>query len=1289
MHLHSLAAYLPEDRYRALADGKTLPDRSRGSCLFADISGFTSLTESLTYTLGPRRGVEELIRQINEVYDALIAVVELYGGSVISFAGDAIICWFDGDGAREAVTAALELQKAMDGFPALEIKVAVTTGPARRFVVGNPSVQRLDVLSGETIARLEILEQMTCPGSVIVDAITAAVLEEALVMASWCVAESGERFAVVQELTSAASQIVPQPLPALEAESLRPWILPAVWEREQNGHGLFLTELRPAVAFFLNFSGLDYDADDEAPAKLNEFVVQVQALLNRYEGVLLQVNMGDKGSYLYGLFGAPTAHEDDAWRAVQAAWELQWLAMGQLWLTGVQIGITQGVLRTGAYGGTRRHIYGALGDEVNLAARLMQAAGSGQVLLSNPVYQAVKAAFSCESLPLFQVKGKNDWIEVWQLVSPVPHNSIRRHEPVYALPMVGRERELLLVSEKLNLALEGRGQMVGIVAEAGMGKSRLVSKIVGMAAARGMPVYYGAAQSFGTHNPYLVWRDIWREFFGLDPTQPILDQIEAVEQTLAGIDPLFVQRAPLLDIVLDLAIPENDLTQNLDARQRNESLTALLVDCFKAFASRSPLVLILEDLHWMDALSYDLLKAIGRNLAGWPVLFVMAYRPPEVDQLPSSYSACFTEIVLSELTAEECRQLIESKAGHYYPEINRSLPSRLVERMLDQAQGNPFYLEELFNYLRDHDLNPYNPKTVDQLELPDSLHMLILSRIDQLSEREKAVLKAASIIGRVFKVSWLQGYYPALGELSEIAADLDHLERLDITPLDSREPELVYMFKHIITQQVAYESLPYATRAQLHEQLAQYLEATCFDALPLDMLAYHYGLSDNLPKTVEYLQRAAQAAQAAFANDAALDYYERLLPLLTRPEERIELQLTWGAVLELIGQWDRAETHYWDALTIAQAQEVTAATIRSRLALGKLLCQRADYAVALKWLEGAKAEVESSGDQSSLGPIEIEMGFVYLRQGDMDLAEQYLKDGFVLARQVGDRFAIARALNLLGNLSFYRGEYDAAGSFYAESLALKRELGDWGGICRTLCNLGMVAFYKNDYVASRAIHEEGLALSRKMGDKSLISALLSNFGDTVCMLGDYGTAQEVLEEGLGLVREIRDRWNETAILNSLGEVAFCQNLDGEAQTYFEEGLALAREIGDGSSIAFSHLCLGLVALVRRQGDEAGRLISEALRLHREIGHRAGTICDLIGMAGLAMDRDDPLRAAKLTGAAYALLGENPHMESIVRSIYDDTVAAARAALGPAAFDAARAEGAKLSIEEAVDCALEK
>src|SRR5919199_624384 len=890
-------AYIPIDRRLAIARGEELPDRSEGAALFADISGFTPLTEALVRALGPQRGAEELPRQLNLIYDALIAEVDRYRGSVIGFSGDAITCWFDGDTGLRATACALQMQQAMEQFAAvpipdgstatLAIKVAVATGPVRRFLAGDPEIQTIDVLAGATLDRLAGAEHHASKGEVVLAMQDGSALCDEVSVVEWRAdEETGQRLAVVDAL---AAPVAPAPWPrlspdALHDEQVDPWLLPPVSERLRSGLGEFLTELRPAVALFLRFGGIDYDADAEAGAKLDSYIRWVQGILVHYGGFLIQLTVGDKGSYLYAAFGAPLAHGDDAIRAITAALELRVPPPELNFIQNVQIGVSQGRMRTGAYGGVTRRTYGVLGDHVNLAARLMQNAPPGEVLVSAAAHKPAAEAFTWESLPPLRVKGKSEPVNVFRVVGTKDRHAVRLQEPRYGIPMVGRQAELVLFEQKLAEVLAGQGRIVAITAEAGMGKSRLLAELIRLASAQQLTVYGGECQSYGTHNSYLVWESIWQAFFDLDGTASLDEQVQRLEAQLAAIDPALVARLPLLGVALNLPIPDNDLTRSLDAKLRKASLEALLVDCVRARAQAGPLMFVLEDCHWLDPLSHDLLEAIGRAIADLPALIAIAFRPPEHEQLEAprvTQLPYCTVVPLTDFTPEEAAQLIGLKLAQL-GDSGAELPAAFVERITQRAQGNPFYIEELLNYLRDLEIDPADERALERLDLPTSLHSLILSRIDQLGEHQKITLKVASIIGRLFQFAWLWGVHPQLGEPPRVRADLDALSRIDLTPLDQPEPELTYLFKHIVTREVAYESLPYATRSVLHGQLGAFVERQYAQTLDqyVDLLAYHYDLSQNEPKKREYLRKAGEAAQKAYANDAAIDYYSRLLKVL-------------------------------------------------------------------------------------------------------------------------------------------------------------------------------------------------------------------------------------------------------------------------------------------------------------------------------------------------------------------------------------------------------------------------
>ncbi len=1173
--MDALLTYIPMDRRHALAQRVDLPDRTSGAALFADISGFTALTEALVIELGAQRGAEELTRYLNLVYDAIINEVHRYHGSVIAFAGDAITCWFDGDNGLRATASALAMQQQMSQFAEvrtpvgstvmLAMKAAVAAGPARRFLLGDPTIRLIDVLAGGTLERLANAEHQARKGDVVLDSATAQQLSDVLAIKEWTAnSEDTPGVAVIQGLRQPVAEMPWPPLPSTLAEAeIQPWLLRPVYERLRHGLGDFLAELRPTVALFVRFVGIDYDNDAMAGATLDRYIRWVQSVVERYAGTLIDVNMGDKGSYLYINFGAPLAHEDNAARAASAALELRQPPAGLEMIRGVQIGISQGRMRAGAYGGSTHRTYGVLGDEVNMAARLMMAAAPSQILVSEIAQRTIAADFMWKELPPMRVKGKREPVTVYALLSAQETKQVPLTLGRYMLPLIARQQELAELEAKLRLAQQGQGQIVSITSEAGLGKTRLVAELVKRAQAAGVTTYVGVCESFGIHSSYLVWESIWRGLFGLEAQGPLEQQVAHLQERLAAVDPLLAERYPLLGSVLNLSIPENELTRSLDAKTRKRALETLLVDYLRGRPWSTPLLFVLEDGHWVDPLSQDLLEVIGQAIVDLPVLIVLNYRPTTAEHLRNlqiNTLPYHTTIELAPLGATESAGLLQHKLEQLTGRPIQLDPD-LADRIVKQAEGNPFYIEELVNYLHYQGLHEGN-ESGRTVELPDSLQRLVLSRMDQLSEQQKITIKVASVIGRIFKAAWLPHIRPDLGEAQQIYHDLLVITRHEITAPDANETEITYLFKQAITQGVAYESLPYAVRAAMHEQIGQFIERAYPDQIEqfLDLLAYHYDHSENAEKRVEYLLRAGQAAQKNYANSAAIDYYQRALPLLTN-EQRLEMMLKLGQVLELDGQWQAAEVLYQQALTLASDAQDARAHARYETAIGEL----------------------------------------YRKQGHYEAAKQRFQQARSVFEAIQDQVGVGQVLHYSGTLAAQQGDYETARQRYQESLAIRRTLGDQTNIASLLSNLGILARFQKDYQAARSLHEESLAIRRASSDRWAIANSYNNLALVLRDQREHRSARAMLEESLRISRAVGDKWSIANTLTSLAEVALEQGDQPAVARFLAESLIINRALGEQRAIAFLLESCAVLAATQTQPQLALQLAATADTLRQTIG----------------------------------------------------------------------------------------
>lgn len=1162
--MSELSLYLPQDRVRALAMSASLPDRTSGSVIFADISGFTPLTDALRTALGARRGAEVLNVHLDAVYTALIAEVERFGGSVIGFAGDSITCWFDeaqGAPVQRGAACAFALQTAMLAFSAialpdgtttaLKLKVSLASGSARRFVVGDPGVYYVDTLAGATVARSAKGERLAQKGEVIADQASVDAADGLLNIREWRVdPEGGERFALVEAGESAPLAWEWQPRLACRDESIYDWVPKHLLDREHA----FLNEFRPCAAVFVRFIGIDYDSD-AAQDQLDQTVRLMQSLCARYDAAFVKITIGDKGSYAHLNLGALSKHEDDARRAVKLALELRTAARALGFLAPLQIGVTMGTMRVGTYGGSTRRAFDPLGNEVNLSARLMQTAQPGSILVSGHVYKATHDLFIFEPHAPLIVKGKPEPIPVFTVKEERQRRAMRLQEPTYALPMVGRQVELQRMTEKLDLTLSGQGQLIGVVAEAGVGKSRLIAELVRVARKKGFSGYGGACQSDSVNTPYQVWKTVWQAFFDLDPAAPPRQQMRMLEAELERRAPDRLEAMPLLNPLLNLSLPDNDFTRPLEPKFRQSVLHALLEDCLRAASQEEPLLIVIEDLHWIDALSLDLLETLSRALIDAPVCFILAYRPPE----PTGSAAGrieglsnFSKIALGELSAAEAEQAIRAKLAQLYPSSTRALPPELVAQLMKRAQGNPFYLEELLNYLHDRGLDPREPHALDQIELPDSLHALILSRIDQLTEPEKMTLRAASIIGRLFNAAWLTGYYPALGDINAVKPRLDQLHALDITPLESPEPELAYLFKHIVTHEVTYESLPFVTRSRLHEQLARYIESqvalgTLHESAVLDTLVYHYNHTDNHDKQRHYLGRAAAAALAVNAYAAALDHLTHLFALTSADDpERSVLARQMGEAHYRLGDYAAAQTAVEQAQTLALNDSDRAAALTLR---AEIVTQKGDYAASRSILAEVVPLARQNCDTLTHCRALYALGAVHYRTGDHPAAREAFASSLALAQDIENINRELIALNGLGT-SYLSSDLDQAERLFTQVYERAQAAHIRERMMIALNNLGVVADKRANDAAGRAYHQQTLEIAHELGAQYNIAHALSNLAGSEIALGDLEAARLHTHEAIVRARRLGSGYVMIQAMCNVVELAYA---DGQP----ERALAVA------------------------------------------------------------------------------------------------------------------------------------
>ena len=1180
--------------------------------LFIDVAGFTPLSEALTGS--GAYGTEELTRILNDWFDGMVDLVARHGGSVAEFAGDALtaVFWYGDQNrrltGRRAIRCALDMQGAMARFQrivtragtfGLEMKAGLAAGRLLETIMGDPAIRLGYVLSGPALDHAVGAEHHARRGEVVVH---HGLLEGGGLGAE--VLEHRGRWSVVGGLRGHVVPVRPVLYPSIDettARRLAPFLHPAIAERLRSGRREFVNEHRKVTVAFVAVPELAVD-EPRSVADLQRFLAAAVRVIHRYDGHLRQVASGDKGSLLVACFGAPVSHEDDEERAVHCCLELLGLPGGPF-----RGGITTGSVYCGEVGSNARREYSVIGDSVNLAARLLQAAGPGQLLIDRPTRDRVRDTTVHDGLEPISVKGKTGRIEIWAVHGVAERPRGRPAGMAAPQPLLGRDAEVARIRALAGRAQAGTGQVVRLTGDAGIGKSRLGADVLSIAEDLGFRGYTGACRSHGTATSYLVWRSIWWDLLELDRSLSIGEQTAQLTRRIGQHDGDSGQRAPLLAPVVNLPMPDSELTASLDPKSRDELLRSLLLECLADRAATGPLLLVLDDCHWIDPASAGLLEFLGRSVTEQPVLLLVITRPMAGDptllaSLPQL--AGYTELELGELDGADAERLVALRLGQRYGAGVVAHP-QVVRRLTERGAGSPFYLEELVSYLHGRGVDPGDPRTLEALELPDGLQRLVMARIDQLSEGEKATIKVASVIGRWSRARWISESYPPAGPPEEVARHLERLDELDLMPrrpAADAEPE--YQFKHAITQEVAYQSLTFRMREALHANVGLYIERTFPDRLGqyVDMLAHHFGQTRRLDKQRTWFRAAADAAKAAFANEAAISYYERLLPL--QPEaETGEVLAELGAVWRLTGRWDEAERAYRRAMEVASRAGRRDVLATSQRDLGDLFIYTQSYAEAVNWLTRAADEFDRLGDRQGLSRTLDRITFAHYRQGAYDQALAVAGRHLAMATEAGDLAGVSIALNHTGLVRLNTGNLAAALALLRQALETAERAGDRRCLLYAAGNLGLAHWRSGDHMRAVACYNQALSVARTMGDRQIAGIYVGNLGAVYRDQGDHVQATKCFVHALRIAVELRDWTSVVDQVASLAATAAAEARESAAERLYDRAVGLARLLDAPYFLCDALHQLAKLRLGQGRLAEAEQLNHEALEVADRSGER--------------------------------------------------------------------------------------
>jgi class 3 adenylate cyclase/tetratricopeptide (TPR) repeat protein len=1175
----SLLPYVPRLALRLLRDAPARPpDDSRGTelnvgVLFADLSGFTDLVDRLASRYG-HRGAERLQEILNDCFGRLTHIVDAADGEVLSFPGDAALAvWIadpvDPDFAalvHQATLCGLELQSQLDRLRVLDgtelrLRVAIGAGRAWGALVGGTGGRWETVLQGEAIDQLAGALHAARVGEVVLSPAAGA-------FAGGKVTTVGRDAHLV---VASAGPLRSQPSrrseePCVEPpETIRSLVPSSVLSRIDAGLGAWLSEFRNATVVFVQ---IRRRLSDDHPA-LQLTMRVVQAAVDRFGGSVNQAVADDKGLTIVVAFGVGShAHEDDAARAVRTALLLR----DELSAAGVvaHFGIATGRVFIGGRGGASRFEVAIMGPSVVLAARLASVADD--ILCDTTTRGHSRKGIRFESLPRVTLKGKADPVDVWR------PRTIKLD--VGDTGVIGRHEERAALERRLTaLEREGAGGMVILEGEPGIGKTALIKDLLKRAQSYTTRILSGAGDSIERRTAYLPWRAVITALIGAD----VASEPRALQTHLA--DLLGAENAPwfpLLNPVFGSAQPENDQTQSMSAESRAQTTRNLLVGLLAATAMKSPLLVTLEDAHWMDSASWEAAELAVTRVPR--LLLLLSVRPSSEAAETLARLAKrpdVTTIRLHALDDEEIRELVCRRLDA------EAIPDELAAFIRDRAEGHPFFAEELAAALRDSGAVVVRDGTC-RLEgniisaathaLPDTVHGIVATRIDQLTPQQQLTLKVAAVLGRQFTLSDLSQVHP----LSVTSEDLhEHARGIAEAGLLVRATLRTdgFSFSHALVQEVAYELLPYTQRCELHQRAAEWLEQE--PGRNLDersaLLAHHWERAEVAGKAMHYLERAGERALIKdSSNREAEEFLARLIGLAetlekTAPADR-ERQVSRARWERMLSQALGRQGRHMPAMQHLE---------RSITLLGHTV-PSASLACRAEFVRGMAARLVSRPPKARRRTVSATE---QLRR--LELARAY--DSFVQLLYLGMRGSGSDAPGK-GDVVFLSGVAVLRALHAAEQAGPSPELSRTYSLFANL-----VALFRRQHLA-KYYATQGRAIAEQVGDRHALFCALTLGQLPAFIRGDWGEAAPALEQALRLGAELRSVHDGLIYEGVLAYISFNQGRLEEALGRFENVLARARRDDHLVPQLWSMVSMGEVAFRQGRLDDAIAAAEDCLKL---------------------------------------------------------------------------------------------
>lgn len=1174
--------------------------------LFLDISGFTTMTEKLMKK--GKEGAEILSSVINEVFDPVIEAVYAYGGFISSFAGDGFtVLFIDCNDPLSIFICSKKIEKLFKEKKAfntkfgkfiLHAKIGLSWGEVEWGIIGLTG-HKTYFFRGSGITGAINSEERCSKGEIIFD---RNILELITTESIEFIQKSKNHFQLLK-VNRKNDLSLYKNVNYIDQKLLLNFFPPQLLKIN------YLGEFREIATIFISF-------DKQMKMRvLNTLVSTVIEVCDEMGGYFNRIDFGDKGGIILILFGVPVSFEDNLKRALDFMWKIR-----EKYPDSLKAGITSSIAFTGFIGSSRRAEYTAYGDQVNQAVRLMSKAGWGQVLVEEKTADKMDRYYQFSYLKEIFLKGKSKPVLVCQLLD----KKINQEVMFFKGDLIGRVKEkrklkkhcLKIIDEKF------RG-IVYVHGEPGIGKSRLVYEVLTSLDMK-FNVFTLQTDSIlkQSLNPFNFFfrnfflknclnreknsRNIFEQQYNLFVnkfSKIDQDQVEQLSKELIRLKSIF---AALVGIHW-----KDSLYEILDAKGKFENTSQAIKVFFKAQSLLKPLIILLEDSHWLDEDSKIIIGNLIENIEDFPLSIVATSRfndDGSKSKLSLGRNILQVDIILGHLDDKNVSDFI-------FNQFNSPADEDLKSFIKTKSGGNPFYIEQFCLFLKENNLveldkGEYKLKEQSAIELPTSINSVIIARLDRLSLDLKQAVKTASVLGREIDVE----IFFELFKNTQAKFNRNKFKRIlkegKNEQIWMNISEIKYLFKHALLQEAAYQMQLKRKLRELHDLTAEIMEKKYLrNKEKYAQISYHYLNAENFDKAAEYSEKAADYFKQNYRNREAISYYNQLLNILNRkkfPEKATEILLKKGSVLQFIGEWDGAEKIFKSGLEI----------------------------------------VKKTGNKIHQVDLLNSFGLLYINRGQNEQSEIYLKKSISIAEKVNYLKGLNQAKERIGLIYYNKGEFSKAMKFYKERLKISKDMGIKSEIGKAYGNIGILFSIQGDYKKAMQFYKKQIKISEKLNDKNLISKTIGNMGNDYSSQGNYTKAMECYQIYLKISEELGDKQSVGRAYGNMGRIYFEQGNFSEAIKYYLKEIEICKENGEKRGLSIATGNLGVIYFDQGKYDKAKECYQKKIDICEEIGHRQGyaiTVNNLANLYQVQGNYDEALRLYKTSIRIGRELGIKHHL----------------------------------------------